>query len=100
RLVLNDKIRARMTDSVELALKQGGGLLLALYPAAGGKGVEQLYSEKHACPHCALSFDALTARHFSFNSPYGACPTCLGLGTMLIFDEDLIVPDPDLTLDE
>ena len=100
RLVLNDKIRARLTDSVELALKQGEGLLQALYPAADGKAVEQLYSEKHACPHCELSFDALTARHFSFNSPYGACPTCLGLGTMLVFDEDLIVPDPNLTLDE
>ncbi|HOW97855.1 MAG TPA: excinuclease ABC subunit UvrA [Kiritimatiellia bacterium] len=100
RLVLNDKIRARLTDSVELALKQGEGLLQALYPAADGKTVEQLYSEKHACPHCELSFDALTARHFSFNSPYGACPTCLGLGTMLVFDEDLIVPDPNLTLDE
>ncbi|MBU1692711.1 MAG: excinuclease ABC subunit UvrA [Verrucomicrobia bacterium] len=100
RLVLNDKIRARLTDSVELALKQGEGLLQALYPGANGKWVEQLYSEKHACPHCELSFDTLTARHFSFNSPYGACPTCLGLGTMLVFDEDLVVPDPDLTLDE
>ncbi|MFH0878107.1 MAG: excinuclease ABC subunit UvrA [Lentisphaerota bacterium] len=99
RLVLNDKIRPRLADSVELALRHGEGVLLSLYQDAAGKWQEQLYSEKNACMHCGISFDTLTARHFSFNSPYGACPTCLGLGTMLVFDEDLVVPDPSRSLD-
>ncbi len=100
RLVVNDKIRTRLTDSVETALRQGGGMLIALTQTAGPEWTETLYSEKNACLHCGLSFETLTPRHFSFNSPYGACPTCLGLGTMLIFDEDLIVPDPSLSLDD
>ncbi|MBW7908528.1 MAG: excinuclease ABC subunit UvrA [Kiritimatiellae bacterium] len=98
RLVINEKIRTRLTDSVETALRQGGGMLIAL--AQGAEESETLYSEKSACLHCGLSFEPLTPRHFSFNSPYGACPTCLGLGTMLVFDEDLIVPDPSLSLDD
>ena len=101
RLVLNDKIRTRLTDSVELALRHGEGTLLALTQQGSTEvWAEKVYSEKNACAHCGISFDTLSARHFSFNSPYGACPTCLGLGTMLVFDEDLIVPDQDLTLDD
>src|SRR5690606_7392762 len=57
------------------------------------------YSERNACIPCGISFEALTPRHFSFNSPYGACPRCHGLGTMLVFDEDLLVPDKTLSLD-
>ncbi|MFH0954111.1 MAG: excinuclease ABC subunit UvrA [Verrucomicrobiota bacterium] len=100
RLVINDKIRTRLTDSVETALRQGEGTLLAGYQDQGGASLEKVYSERNACAHCGISFDTLTARHFSFNSPYGACPTCLGLGNMLVYDEDLIVPDPDLSLDD
>ncbi|OQW96247.1 MAG: excinuclease ABC subunit A [Verrucomicrobia bacterium A1] len=100
RLVVADKLRARLTDSVELALRHGEGSLIAAYEESAGKWAEEVCSEKNACAHCGISFDALTARNFSFNSPYGACPTCLGLGTMQVFDEDLIVPDPELTLDE
>ncbi len=100
RLVVAPKMRSRLTDSVELALKQGEGLLLALIQTGKESWDERLYSEKNACAHCGISFDALSARHFSFNSPYGACPTCLGLGTMLVYDEDLIVPDPSLSLDD
>jgi len=100
RLVVNDKIRTRLTDSVELALRHGEGTLLALTQQGSGPWEEKVYSEKNACPHCGISFETLTARNFSFNSPYGACPTCLGLGTMLVFDEDLIVPDPEVTLDD
>ncbi len=99
RLVLGDKIRARLTDSVETALRQGGGSLVALAQSGGSEWKETLYSEKNACLSCGLSFDTLTPRHFSFNSPYGACPTCHGLGTMMVFDEDLIVPDPSLSLE-
>lgn len=100
RLVIADKIRSRLTDSVELALRRGEGLMVALIQDAGSKWTEKICSEKNACTHCGISFEALTARNFSFNSPYGACPTCLGLGTMLVYDEDLIVPDPELPLEE
>ncbi len=100
RLVIGDRVRTRMTDSVETALRQGGGTLIALVQHGGPDWKETLYSEKNACVHCGLSFDTLTPRHFSFNSPYGACPTCHGLGTMMIYDEDLIVPDPSLSLED
>ena len=101
RLVINDKVRGRLTDSVELALKQGAGVMNALFqePGGGEAWTPQLFSEKNACADCGISFDALLARNFSFNSPYGACPTCEGLGQMLVFDEDLVVPDPTKSLD-
>ena len=100
RLVVADKIRSRLTDSVELALRRGEGVMVVLAQDSPGKWTERVCSEKNACTHCGISFEALNARAFSFNSPYGACPTCLGLGTMLVYDEDLIVPDPDLPLEE
>ncbi len=101
RLVVADKIRGRLTDSIELALKQGEGVLHALFqePAAGEAWTPQMFSEKNACADCGISFDALLARNFSFNSPYGACPKCDGLGQMLVFDEDLVVPDPTKSID-
>ena len=100
RLVVADKIRSRLTDSVELALRRGEGVLVALIQSSGSSWTEKIYSEKNACAHCGISFEALSARHFSFNNPYGACPTCLGLGTMLVYDEELIVPNPELPLEE
>ncbi len=101
RLVIADKIRSRLNDSVETALRQGGGNLLALTQFEGdSRWVETLYSEKHACPDCGISFEKLTARHFSFNSPYGACPDCSGLGTKLVFDERLVVPNPALSIED
>ena len=93
RLIITNKIRSRLTDSVETALKHGYGTLIAEVQEPGGKLEEKLFSEKHACVECGISFPELTPRCFSFNSPYGACPTCSGLGTRLVFDEDLIVPD-------
>ncbi|MFO7869850.1 MAG: excinuclease ABC subunit UvrA [Kiritimatiellia bacterium] len=99
RLIITGKIRSRLTDSVELALQRGEGILIALYRTEGaGNWKEELFSEKHACPHCGISFEQLTARHFSFNSPQGACPECSGLGTRLFFEEDLIVPDKSLSI--
>jgi excinuclease ABC subunit A len=100
RIAIGDNLRTRLTDSVETALRQGGGTLIALVQPPGGEQTEIICSEKNACIPCGLSFDALTPRHFSFNSPYGACPTCHGLGTMMVFDEDLIVPDPSLSLED
>ncbi|MEM7391729.1 MAG: excinuclease ABC subunit UvrA, partial [Verrucomicrobiota bacterium] len=101
RLVINDKIRQRMTDSVETALREGEGLLLLLTEGRKkGQWEETLYSEKNACLECGISFDELTPRYFSFNSPYGACPTCDGLGRMMIYDEDLVIPDAGLSLED
>ncbi len=100
RLVLAEKVRGRLTDSVELALKQGEGILNALFQEKGSEAwTPQLFSEKNACAHCGISFEALLARNFSFNSPYGACPTCAGLGQMQVFDPELVVPDGTKSLD-
>ncbi|MCQ2392367.1 MAG: excinuclease ABC subunit UvrA [Kiritimatiellae bacterium] len=90
----------RLTDSVELGLKTGSGLLLVARLGAGGKDEELVFSEKNACPDCGLSFDELKPRSFSFNSPFGACPNCGGLGSIYYFDEDLVVPDKTLPLRE
>ena len=99
RLVLPESadaaFRTRLTDSVELALKTGKGLLVA-----ETNGESRTYSELNACTHCDVSFDELKPRSFSFNSPFGACPTCAGLGQLYYFDEDLIVPDKSLPLRE
>jgi excinuclease ABC subunit A len=99
RLVISPDARGRITDSVELALSTGDGVLIALIDSSSG-WKDRLFSEKNACLDCGISFEQLTPKHFSFNSPYGACPTCHGLGNMLTFDEELIVPDPTLPLEE
>ncbi len=88
--------RTRLTDSVELALKTGGGSLLV--EELGGE--TRAYSELNACVDCGISFDELKPRSFSFNSPFGACPTCGGLGHLYYFDEELVIPDKTLPLRE
>jgi len=99
RLIITSKIKPRLTDSVELALKQGNGILIVLrQPDGESAWQEELFSEKHACPDCGISFDELTPRHFSFNSHYGACPVCAGLGTDLFFDREMVIPDQDLSI--
>ena len=94
--------RTRLTDSVELALRTGKGIMevewLGGERAASGRTTT--FSELNACVDCGISFDELKARSFSFNSPYGACPTCAGLGQLYYFDEDLVVPDKTLPLEE
>ena len=95
RLKVTAANRKRLAESVETALKYGNGLLIV---AHGRK--EELYSEKFACPECSISYDEITPRIFSFNSPYGACPKCDGLGDKLEFDPDLIIPNHNLTLAE
>lgn len=100
RLVAGQGARARLTDSVELALKQGSGVIRVLASAPEGVEREELFSEKNACPDCGISFEELKPRAFSFNSPYGACPVCAGLGSRLVFDEELVVPDKELSLAE
>jgi excinuclease ABC subunit A len=108
RLILKDAIRIRLADSVETALKLADGVLLALLQkpdadkknGGNGKWKETIYSEKFACPkHPQASLEELSPRLFSFNSPYGACKSCDGLGTILEFDPDLIVPDKSVSLE-
>ena len=89
--------RTRLTDSVELALKTGHGILTVGFLETGA---EQTFSELNACVDCGISFDELKPRSFSFNSPFGACPTCSGLGQLYYFDENLVVPDKKLPLEE
>ena len=98
--------RTRITDSVELALKTGKGIMEVEALGSAGpdgrasSGQTTTYSELNACVDCGISFDELKARSFSFNSPFGACPTCAGLGQLYYFDEDLVVPDKSLPLEE
>ena len=103
RIALSAKTRARLADSVETALKKGEGTLLVVSGPGEGRpstlnpqlstSQERLFSTKNACPDCGISYGEFTPRHFSFNSPYGACKTCAGLGTKQFLDPDLVVPD-------
>jgi excinuclease ABC subunit A len=103
RLVIDDKIRIRLADSVETALKWGEGRLLLLHQPPGSEGApwtEAVHSNRMYSPATGQTFDRPTPKHFSFNSPLGACPVCHGLGQKLVFDEGLIVPDPDKSLEQ
>ena len=99
RLVLRPGVESRLTDSVEIALKLGDGMLVVSAETRRG-WADTIYSERYACPDCGISYAELAPNMFSFNSPYGACPHCDGLGTRPEFDPDLIVPDKDLSLRE
>ena len=94
RLVIKSDIRARLTESVETAMKYANNLVTVDIP---GKK-ELLFSGNYACPDCGISFEELSPRMFSFNNPVGACPTCTGIGYLMKMDEDLIIPDKNLTL--
>jgi excinuclease ABC subunit A len=97
RLVVREGIRARLAESVDLALKLGdGAVLLAIQEGDGW--ADRLLSVKYACPTCGTGFAPLEPRSFSFNSPYGACRTCEGLGVLRRFDPDLLIPDRSLSL--
>lgn len=93
RITIEPGKRARIADSVEIALKHGEGILIVV--AEGGN--EYLYSEHYACIHCGISYEELSPRMFSFNNPYGACPKCDGLGYHKEIDPDLVV-DPSRSL--
>jgi excinuclease ABC subunit A len=129
RLVIDDKIRTRLSDSVETALKWGEGSLVTLHQEPGEEKVqgakskvgslseasaasgsqpstlnpqqwiETLHSNRAFSPATGKSFERVSPKHFSFNSPHGACPICHGLGQKMVFDEALVVPDPDKSLD-
>lgn len=97
RLVVKAGIQKRLTDSLETALKLANGLVVI---DDAGEGKEELYSVNYACPDCGISFEEIEPRLFSFNTPYGACPECLGLGFRQTVDADLICPDKTKTLRE
>lgn len=101
RLTAKPESKSRLNDSIETALKLASGLVvLDFVDAKEGEEKSRTYSEHLACHDCDLSFEVLEPRSFSFNSPFGACPECTGIGTRLEVDEDLIIPNPDLTLNE
>src|SRR4029079_17083914 len=110
RLVIDEKVRVRLSDSVETALKWGQGTLIALHQsdsstttqATGGANgwVETLHSNRNLSPATGKSYEPLTPKHFSFNAPVGACPLCHGLGQQMVFDADLIVPDLEKSIEQ
>ena len=104
RLVIDDKVRVRLGDSVQTALKWGEGRLVTLHQAPGAEPdagwQETAYSNRMYSPATGKTFDPPTPKHFSFNSPFGACPVCHGLGQKLVFDEGLVIPDPEKSLDQ
>ncbi|MDL5143044.1 excinuclease ABC subunit UvrA [Bacillus atrophaeus] len=96
RIVVKEGVAPRLSDSLETALRLGEGRVMI-----DVMGQEELmFSEHHACPHCGFSIGELEPRLFSFNSPFGACPTCDGLGMKLEVDSDLVIPNKDLSLKE
>ncbi len=95
RLVVKDKVKRRLADSIETALTTGGGSCLINID-----GNDHLFSESFACLHCGISYEEATPRLFSFNSPFGACPGCSGLGSQMEFNESRIIPDPSLSITE
>jgi len=123
RLVMDDKVRVRLSDSVETALRWGEGVMFTLHqlpegaakvnskPTASaslppthagshtGEWIETLHSNKMCSPATGKSYDPPTPKHFSFNAPAGACPACHGLGQKMVFDEHLVAPDPELPLE-
>ena len=90
RLVVREGIEKRLTDSVETALKMANGLVVIQLPDTER---ELLFSQNYACEDCGISIEELTPRMFSFNTPYGACPHCMGLGSVEIIDPDRVIPD-------
>ncbi|HMA66972.1 MAG TPA: excinuclease ABC subunit UvrA, partial [Desulfosalsimonadaceae bacterium] len=101
RLVVKEKMKNRLADSIELANSLSGGVVAVDRVDRSGAVLDStLYSEKAACLHCGISYPEFTPASFSFNSPQGACPKCDGLGATMEFDPELVVPNPQLTLRE
>ena len=96
RLIIKPEIESRLADSIEIALSQSEGLVIV---DVIGKE-EMLFSQKFACADCNISLEELTPRMFSFNSPYGACPVCDGLGINMEIDPDLVIPDKEKSIAE
>ncbi|MCD8322515.1 MAG: excinuclease ABC subunit UvrA [Oscillospiraceae bacterium] len=95
RLVMKPDVIRRLTDSAETAMALSGGVL---HVELTGQDKELTFSQNYACEECGISIEEMTPRLFSFNAPYGACPTCSGLGTLLRVDPELVIPNPDLSI--
>ena len=100
RLTAKVESKTRLTDSIETALRLASGIVLLDFVDAKGAEKERTYSEHLACHDCNLSFEELEPRSFSFNSPFGACPECSGIGTKLEVDNELIIPDDSISINE
>ena len=102
RLTVKAESKTRLTDSIETALRLASGLVILDFVdiKVGAPDRERTFSEHMACHDCGLSFEELEPRSFSFNSPFGACPECTGIGTKLEVDEELVVPDDDLSIND
>lgn len=96
RIIIKDGIEKRLSESVETVSALSGGIV---FVDVVGKD-EMIFSQNFACPECGISIEAIEPRLFSFNNPSGACPECMGLGVKLIFDEDLIVPNKNLSISQ
>jgi excinuclease ABC subunit A len=102
RLSVKAESKSRLTDSIETALRLANGLVVLDFvdKKAGSLDKEKVFSEHMACHECELSFEELEPRSFSFNSPFGACPECTGIGTKLEVDEDLLIPDDSISIND
>jgi excinuclease ABC subunit A len=100
RLTAKEESKTRLTDSIETALKLSSGIVVLDFVDAKGADKERTYSEHLACHDCELSFEELEPRSFSFNSPFGACAECSGIGTKKEVDIDLIIPDDSISINE
>jgi excinuclease ABC subunit A len=102
RLTVKAESKTRLTDSIETALRLASGLVILDFvdKKTGSADKERTYSEHIACHDCGLSFEELEPRSFSFNSPFGACPDCSGIGTKLEVDEELVIPNDELSINE
>ena len=96
RIAIRPDIQQRLTDSVETAMRLSGGLVVVSVI----DGEDMLFSQNYACPDCGISIEELTPRMFSFNNPYGACPTCTGLGVLMKIDPAIVIPDRSKSLNE
>ena len=95
RLIRTDNMASRLAESLETALNLSNGIVIV-----DSNGTESLYSTRHSCPNCGFSFDEISSRLFSFNTPIGACPECSGIGSKMIIEEDLLVKDWNLSLND
>ena len=100
RLTAKAESKSRLTDSIETALRLASGMVVLDFVDTKGAEKERTYSEHLACHDCNLSFEELEPRSFSFNSPFGACPECSGIGTKLEVDEELVIPDDNLSIND
>jgi excinuclease ABC subunit A len=99
RLTVKPEVRARLTDSVETGLKTGKGIVTVNVRSGGAETVHDIvFSEQYACTKCGINIPEIEPRLFSFNSPFGACPSCNGLGIKLEFDQELVIPDRDKSI--